>query len=187
MHLLLLHLIQIINICNFVRKLLIVLLFPNWLICYPVSMMLGSSVCMQSLYNGGARKFWVHNTGPLGCLPKILALAQKKDLDLFGCLSSYNTAARLFNEALYHLTQKLRTELKDATLVYVDIYAIKHDLITNATKYGNPSNHFLINYLLLLGSRFDANIRSCLGLETQLLAYEEINFALHSFFPLTCL
>ncbi|XP_027352675.1 GDSL esterase/lipase At1g09390 [Abrus precatorius] len=95
---------------------------------------------VKSLYNEGARKFWVHNTGPLGCLPKILALAQKKDLDSSGCLPSYNTAARLFNEALLHLTQKLRTELKDATLVYVDIYAIKNDLITNATKYGftNP-------------------------------------------------
>lgn len=99
------------------------------------------SICMQSLYNEGARKFWVHNTGPLGCLPKILALAQKKDLDSLGCLSSYNSAARLFNEALLHSSQKLRSELKDATLVYVDIYAIKYDLITNAAKYGNPSNH----------------------------------------------
>ncbi|RDX77758.1 GDSL esterase/lipase [Mucuna pruriens] len=95
---------------------------------------------VKSLYNEGARKFWVHNTGPLGCLPKILALAQKKDLDSLGCLSSYNSAARLFNEALLHSSQKLRTELKDATLVYVDIYAIKYDLITNAAKYGfsNP-------------------------------------------------
>ena len=90
---------------------------------------------VKSLYNEGARKFWVHNTGPLGCLPKVLALAQKKDLDSLGCLSSYNSAARLFNEALLHSSQKLRSELKDATLVYVDIYAIKYDLITNAAKY----------------------------------------------------
>lgn len=98
---------------------------------------------VKSLYNEGARKFWVHNTGPLGCLPKLLALAQKKDLDSFGCLSGYNSAARLFNEALLHSTQKLRSELKDATLVYVDIYAIKHDLITNAVKYGF-SNPFMV-------------------------------------------
>ncbi|KAJ1417196.1 SGNH hydrolase superfamily [Sesbania bispinosa] len=95
---------------------------------------------VKSLHNEGARKFWVHNTGPLGCLPKIIALSQKKDLDSYGCLSSYNSAARLFNEALYHLSQKLRAELQDASLVYVDIYAIKYDLIANATKYGfsNP-------------------------------------------------
>jgi len=115
--------------------------------------MLSSFICMQSLYNEGGRKFWVHNTGPFGCLSKLIALSQKKDLDSFGCLSSYNSAARLFNEALYHSSQKLRTELKDATLVYVDIYAIKNDLITNATKYGNPSKHFiLIKYRLLLDS-----------------------------------
>lgn len=115
--------------------------------------MLVSSICIQGLYNGGARKFWVHNTGPFGCLPKLLALAQKKDLDSVGCLSSYNSAARLFNEALFHLTQKLRTELKDATLIYVDIYAIKYDLITNATKYGNQNMHFLlIKYRLYYSS-----------------------------------
>ena len=107
---------------------------------------------MQSLYNEGARKFWVHNTGPLGCLPKVLALAQKKDLDSLGCLSSYNSAARLFNEELLHSTQKLRSELKDATLVYVDIYTIKYDLITNAAKYGKSkqplSSHLSIHYYL---------------------------------------
>ncbi|KAK7259016.1 hypothetical protein RIF29_24610 [Crotalaria pallida] len=95
---------------------------------------------VKGLYNEGARKFWVHNTGPLGCLPRALALSQKNDLDSFGCISSYNSAARLFNGALQHLSQKLRNELKDATIVYVDIYAIKYDLITNAAKYGfsNP-------------------------------------------------
>lgn len=93
---------------------------------------------MQRLYNEGARKFWVHNTGPVGCLPKLLTIAKKKTLDSLGCLSNYNSAARLFNEALLHLIQKLGTELKDATLVHVDIYAIKHDLIANASKYGKP-------------------------------------------------
>ncbi|KAF7817995.1 GDSL esterase/lipase [Senna tora] len=95
---------------------------------------------VKILYNEGGRKFWVHNTGPSGCLPKIISLPQKKDVDSLGCLSSHNKAARLFNEALLHMSQKLRTELKDATLVYVDIYSIKYDLIANATKYGfsNP-------------------------------------------------
>jgi hypothetical protein len=110
--------------------------------------------CMQSLYNEGGRKFWIHNTGPFGCLPKLIVLSQKKDLDSFGCLSSYNSAAKLFNEALYHSSQKLRTELKDATIVYVDIYAIKNDLITNATKYGKLCNHFhLIKHRLLMDSQ----------------------------------
>lgn len=119
-----------------------------WFNCSLWNLMFGSSICMQSLYNEGGRKFWLHNTGPFGCLPKFIALSDKKDLDSFGCISSFNSAARLFNEALYHSSQKLRTELKDAALVYVDIYAIKNDLIANGTKYGNSNKHFLlINFL----------------------------------------
>lgn len=30
----------------------------------------------------------------------------------------------------------MRSELKDATVVYVDIYAIKYDLVANSSKYG---------------------------------------------------
>lgn len=139
--------VQITNIYIFVHKMFIVLLFLQRFICPSGNLMLGLYICIQSLYNEGGRKFWLHNTGPFGCLPKLIALSQKKDLDSLGCLSSYNSAARLFNEALNHLSQKLRIQLKDATLVYVDIYAIKYDLITNATKYGNPSNHFrLVKY-----------------------------------------
>lgn len=91
---------------------------------------------MQTLYDEGGRNFWVHNTGPLGCLPQKLSLVQKKDLDSYGCISSYNSAARLFNEGLRLLCQEMRSELKDANIVYVDIYAIKYDLIANSTKYG---------------------------------------------------
>ncbi|GMG99797.1 hypothetical protein Nepgr_001637 [Nepenthes gracilis] len=97
---------------------------------------------VQTLYDQGGRNFWIHNTGPLGCLPQKLSLVQSKagDLDSFGCISSYNAAAKLFNGALLHLCQEMKSELKDATIVYVDIYAIKFDIIANATKYGfsNP-------------------------------------------------
>lgn len=99
-------------------------------------------IAIKDLYNQGGKKFWVHNTGPFGCLPKILALVKhtSEDLDPFGCISSYNTIAKLFNGGLGHLCQELRSELKDATIVYVDIYAIKYDLIANSSEYGfsNP-------------------------------------------------
>ncbi|OMP09401.1 Lipase, GDSL [Corchorus olitorius] len=94
---------------------------------------------VKTLYNQGGRKFWIHNTGPLGCLPQKLWLVQTKDLDPHGCISSYNSAAQLFNEALRHMTLQLRSELVDATIVYVDIYAIKYDLIANSSKYGFSS------------------------------------------------
>ncbi|KAH7571279.1 hypothetical protein ACOSP7_013682 [Xanthoceras sorbifolium] len=94
---------------------------------------------VKVLYNEGGRKFWIHNTGPLGCLPQKLSLVENKVLDPHGCISNYNDAAKVFNEGLLHLCQEMRSELKDATIVYVDIYAIKHDLTVNATKYGFSS------------------------------------------------
>lgn len=99
-----------------------------------------SPFSVQSIHDNGGRNFWVHNTGPLGCLPQKLWLVQpsSKDLDPHGCISAYNSAAKLFNEGLRHLCIELRSELKDSTIVYVDIYTIKYDLIANASKYGMP-------------------------------------------------
>ncbi|CAK9138524.1 unnamed protein product [Ilex paraguariensis] len=57
---------------------------------------------IQVIYNGGGRRFWVHNTGPFGCLPQRLTMVEKtsENLDRYGCISSYNAAARVFNEIL---------------------------------------------------------------------------------------
>ncbi|CAN6884340.1 unnamed protein product [Brassica oleracea] len=91
---------------------------------------------IKTLYDEGGRKFWVHNTGPLGCLPQKLSMVHSEALDKHGCLSSYNSAAKLFNEGLDHMCRELRTELRDADIVYVDIYTIKYDLIANSTNHG---------------------------------------------------
>lgn len=93
---------------------------------------------MKVLYDQGGRKFWIHNTGPLGCLPQKLWLVQHKkgDLDTSGCISSYNSAAQLFNTALLHMCQLMRSELAGATIVHVDIYSIKYDIISHGSKYG---------------------------------------------------
>ncbi|KAL2468698.1 GDSL esterase/lipase [Forsythia ovata] len=98
-------------------------------------------IAIKEMYSQGGRKFWVHNTGPLGCLPQKLTQVKhtSNDLDPFGCISSYNAVAKLFNGGLRHLCQELRSEIKDATIVYVDIYAIKYDLIANSSKYGFSS------------------------------------------------
>ncbi|THF97246.1 hypothetical protein TEA_028391 [Camellia sinensis var. sinensis] len=93
---------------------------------------------VKAIYGQGGRKFWIHNTGPLGCLPQKLSMVQRRpnDVDPYGCLSSYNAAARIFNEGLRHLCEEMRSEMVDATIVYVDIYSIKYDLIANYTKHG---------------------------------------------------
>ncbi|KGN61022.1 GDSL esterase/lipase At1g09390 [Cucumis sativus] len=95
---------------------------------------------VKALYEQGGRKFWIHNTGPLGCLPQKISLFPMKGLDRHGCISSFNAVATLFNTALRSLCQNMRDELKDTSIVYVDIYAIKYDLIANSSLYGfsNP-------------------------------------------------
>ncbi|MQM06863.1 hypothetical protein Taro_039696 [Colocasia esculenta] len=101
-----------------------------------------SSVLLQMIYERGGKHFWVHGTGPLGCLPQKLAVHKKEgsDLDSFGCLASYNNASKFFNDGLTALCDELRKELQNATIVYTDMYAIKYDLIADYTKYGfeNP-------------------------------------------------
>ncbi|CAH9118050.1 unnamed protein product [Cuscuta epithymum] len=93
-------------------------------------------------YAYGGKKFWVHNTGPFGCLPKKLATIKvnnaSTDLDDYGCLKSLNEAAQIFNTQLKTICEQLRVELKNATIVYVDIYSIKYSLISNSTLYGFP-------------------------------------------------
>ncbi|KAE8780293.1 GDSL esterase/lipase LIP-4-like [Hordeum vulgare] len=96
---------------------------------------------VQLLYANGSRNFWIHGTGALGCLPQKLAIPRKNDSDLDqnGCLKTYNRAAVAFNAALGSLCDQLNVELKNATVVYTDLFAIKYDLVANHTKYGFDS------------------------------------------------
>ncbi|KAK3420726.1 hypothetical protein EUGRSUZ_J02640 [Eucalyptus grandis] len=63
-----------------------------------------------SIYQSGGKNFWVHNTGPLGCLPNILVTTahDASDIDELGCLRSRNDAAREFNRLLQSLCEELR-------------------------------------------------------------------------------
>lgn len=97
---------------------------------------------MKSVYKLGGRYFWVHNTGPLGCLPYALVLrpdiaAPKDDT---GCSVAYNQGAQFFNARLNETVARLRTALPDAAFTYVDVYSAKYKLISQANKlgFGNP-------------------------------------------------
>ncbi|XP_062230829.1 GDSL esterase/lipase At1g09390-like [Phragmites australis] len=87
------------------------------------------------LYDNGARKFWIHGTGALGCLPAVV-VQEKGEHDAHGCLASVNRAARAFNKKLSSLCDDMRFHLKNAAIVYTDMFAIKYDFVANHTKYG---------------------------------------------------
>ncbi|KAH6768919.1 hypothetical protein C2S51_014255 [Perilla frutescens var. frutescens] len=93
----------------------------------------------QLIHNlGGGKNFWVHNIGPLGCLPEQLGKRNSNpfELDEYGCLAFMNEAAIKFNSELDILCQQLRLELSHSTIVYVDVYSIKYDLVANSASYG---------------------------------------------------
>lgn len=91
-----------------------------------------------TLYYNGAKNFWVHGTGPLGCLPQKLAepRTNDSDLDYNGCLKTLNGASYEFNNQLCSIRDQLSSQLKGATIVYIDVLSIKYELIANHTIYG---------------------------------------------------
>uniref|UniRef100_A0ACD5W2X3 Uncharacterized protein n=1 Tax=Avena sativa TaxID=4498 RepID=A0ACD5W2X3_AVESA len=93
---------------------------------------------IQTLHKNGARKFWIHGTGALGCLPAKLAIPKDNDggLDEHGCIIKFNDAAKKFNQLLSEACDDLRWQLKKSAVIFVDMFAIKYDLVANHTKYG---------------------------------------------------
>ncbi|XP_062158430.1 GDSL esterase/lipase At3g26430-like [Alnus glutinosa] len=106
---------------------------------YVVPDVLGQfSNIIMYIYGQGGRSFWIHNTGPVGCLPYILDrfLVAAAQLDEYGCASPFNEVAQYFNRRLKEAVVQLRKELPEAVITYVDVYAVKYTLITQAKKYG---------------------------------------------------
>ncbi|XP_073121578.1 GDSL esterase/lipase At5g14450-like [Henckelia pumila] len=97
------------------------------------------AAALTRLYLQGARAFWIHNTGPIGCLPvaTIYIRNQKPGLlDKVGCMNGLNIMVVEFNRQLKDRVTNLRAELPQAALNYIDIYSAKYDLISNAKIYG---------------------------------------------------
>ncbi|KAI5355299.1 hypothetical protein L3X38_008194 [Prunus dulcis] len=95
----------------------------------------GFSANIKKIYDLGARSFWIHNTGPIGCLPYILANFPAQT-DEAGCAKSYNEVAQHFNQKLKEATVQLRKDLPLAAITYVDVYSVKYSLFKEPQKYG---------------------------------------------------
>ncbi|KAK8933608.1 GDSL esterase/lipase [Platanthera zijinensis] len=96
------------------------------------------TVAIKAIYWQGGRYFWIHNTGPFGCLPYILDnfTLQAPEVDRAGCGSPFNGVAQLFNSLLKETVLQLRKELPLASFTYVDVYSNKYRLISHAREFG---------------------------------------------------
>ncbi|XP_054803939.1 GDSL esterase/lipase At1g54790-like [Prosopis cineraria] len=93
---------------------------------------------IKKLFVQGARHFWIHNTGPLGCLAENVAKfgTDPSIVDELGCVRMHNQAAKTFNLQLHALCRELQGQFPDANVTCVDIFTIKINLIANYSKYG---------------------------------------------------
>ncbi|PIA60440.1 hypothetical protein AQUCO_00300149v1 [Aquilegia coerulea] len=85
-----------------------------------------------------SKTIWIHNTGPIGCLPAYLLSFSGGPglLDKNGCIKSHNNIAVEFNRQLKERVLQLRTQFQDAALTYVDMYTLKYQLISDAKNQG---------------------------------------------------
>ncbi|XWS21622.1 hypothetical protein CRYUN_Cryun30bG0070300 [Craigia yunnanensis] len=94
------------------------------------------SANIKNIYSLGARSFWVHNTGPIGCLPYVLTAFSLAEKDSAGCSKPHNEVAQYFNLKLKEAVAQLRNELPSAAFTYVDIYSVKYSLFAEPQKHG---------------------------------------------------
>ncbi|ESQ37750.1 hypothetical protein EUTSA_v10028725mg [Eutrema salsugineum] len=93
---------------------------------------------IKEIYGIGGRTFLVLNLAPVGCYPSILTgyIHTASDLDKFGCLISVNKAVEYYNALLKKTLSKTRTEVKNATVIYLDTHKILFDLFQYPNSYG---------------------------------------------------
>ncbi|KAL7232546.1 hypothetical protein ACSBR2_010538 [Camellia fascicularis] len=96
---------------------------------------------VQRLLESGAKNFWIHNTGPHGCLPGSINgckmfFKEKCELDENGCVKRNNKQAVEFNKLLKEAVYKLRAKYPHAAITYVDVHSSKNYLVFNAKKLG---------------------------------------------------
>ncbi|KAB2023062.1 hypothetical protein ES319_D07G255700v1 [Gossypium barbadense] len=109
---------------------------------------------VHHLYEQGGRSFWIHNTGPIGCLPVNFFYILNPEpgyVDQYGCVKKQNEMAMEFNSQLKDRVIKLRTELPEASITLVDVYTAKIAMIGNAKNLGmadplKPCCGYHVNY-----------------------------------------
>ncbi|KAI8533538.1 hypothetical protein RHMOL_Rhmol10G0018800 [Rhododendron molle] len=97
------------------------------------------TLALQTLYDQGGRAFWIHNVGPNGCLPAAQNNIWNRTQETFdknGCINRWNERVVEYNRQLKDRVIKLRADLPEAAITYVDVYTAKYNLISNAKNLG---------------------------------------------------
>ncbi|KAH0669147.1 hypothetical protein KY285_023304 [Solanum tuberosum] len=101
-----------------------------------------NDLTLLKVYAKGGRSFWIHNTGPVGCLPYVMDrfMIIAAQVDKYGCANPFNEVSKYLNLLLKKTVVQLRKELPLAAFTYVDVYSVKYSLIGHAKKLGfeNP-------------------------------------------------
>ncbi|KAJ7970746.1 GDSL esterase/lipase [Quillaja saponaria] len=101
---------------------------------------------VEHLYQQGGRAFWIQSGSPLGCSPvnKILnPNIPPGFLDKNGCVKGINDVVTEYNRQLKDRLIKLRAELQEAAITYVDQYSPVYPLVTNAKNEGFPNANII--------------------------------------------
>ncbi|KAI9198206.1 hypothetical protein LWI28_011831 [Acer negundo] len=88
---------------------------------------------LSDLYDYGARKFVLIGVGQIGCSPNELA---QNSPDGRTCVERINSANEIFNNKLKALVDQFNNNRSDAKFIYVNVYGIFKDIITNPSQYG---------------------------------------------------
>ncbi|KAF8379649.1 hypothetical protein HHK36_029093 [Tetracentron sinense] len=93
---------------------------------------------IKELYGLGGRTFMVLNLAPVGCYPAFLVQLQdnSSDLDMYGCMVSYNNAVVDYNNMLKETLRQTREALPNVSLIYVDIHAVMLELFRHPKFHG---------------------------------------------------
>ncbi|KAJ1407038.1 SGNH hydrolase superfamily [Sesbania bispinosa] len=93
------------------------------------------TVAIKEIYNEGGRKFGFVNVGPLNCFPLLRRLVNGTTIS--ACLEEQGSAlARLHNNALSKMLQKLQRQLKGFRYSITDFYGSLIELMKYPSKYG---------------------------------------------------
>lgn len=107
---------------------------------------------VQNIHKLGGRSFWIHNTGPVGCLAYVLDRVPitAGQVDKVGCAAPFNEVAKYYNFKLKETVVELRKEFPSAAFSYVDVYSVKYELFAHATNHGSCI-HIISFFLCICG------------------------------------